>query len=210
MSEVRKLRIVVADDHPMILEGFATIIRACPEFEVVGEFLNGQDLLDQASSLAPDIAVVDRIMPGLHGMDVLAGLREKGLATKVILMSAAFEREELIEASGLGLSGIVRKDAPPGDLVECLRSVGRAKTSFPEGAGAGTPPVRSPALQQLTAREREVAELAAQGVSNKHISSRLEMAEGTVKVHLYNIFKKLSLQNRTQLANLLRRENRGA
>ena len=215
MSNSRPISIVVADDHPVVLEGLASILRSQTDFDVVATCDDGTAAARAIRELVPDIAVLDLMMPGLDGLAVLSGITADGLLTKVIFLSAFATDAQLAAATAAGAQGILWKGVASEKLVDCIRSVaagqqyravdGRAATSAPEAergrrqrAGAES----RPSLEQLSAREHEIAILISEGLSNKEIARRLLLTEGTVKIHLHNIYSKLEVRNRAALAAL--------
>jgi DNA-binding NarL/FixJ family response regulator len=193
------VRIVVADDHPIILAGFAALIQDRPEFEVVERCSDGESALRAILEKKPEIAVLDLNMPGKNGLEIARAV--SGGATRIVLISALMSRSQIATARALGVDGILTKDAAPDELISCLLTVA--------SGGAWTPLRETPhtlptdLARRLTARETEVASLAALGLSNKSIARRLDLSDGTVKIHMYNVFRKTGLHNRTELANFV-------
>jgi DNA-binding NarL/FixJ family response regulator len=214
MSNSRPISIVVADDHPVVLEGLASILRSQADLNVVATCDDGTAAAQAIREFVPDIVVLDLMMPGLDGLAVLSGITADGLPTKVIFLSAFATDAQLAAATAAGAQGILWKGVASEKLVDCIRSVaaglqycavdGRAATSAPEAErgpeGAG--PESGPSLERLSAREREIAILISEGLSNKEIARRLLLTEGTVKIHLHNIYGKLEVRNRAALAAL--------
>lgn len=189
--------VLIVDDHPLILGGFSALIGTRPEFELVGALADGESALAFLRDNQPDLAVLDMNVPKLSGLDVLNVIHAEGLRTRCILISASFDRLTLHSAVRAGAAGLLRKDSDPNDIVRCLLDVAGGLTWLPElnarefgGESA------------LTMREREIVALAVRGLSNKDIARRLTLSEGTVKIHIYNIFRKLNVKNRTELANV--------
>lgn len=203
MSEPNMMRVLIADDHPLVLAGFASMIRHRPDFSLVGEFRNGKDAFDRILSDKPDLAVLDCNMPMMSGVEVLEAIMPHAIPVRGILISAAFQSAEIARGVAAGAAAILRKDAAPDELIECLTVVSRGGTWLPAQTGSASDQGAAPDIS-LTIRERAVAELAAEGRANKNIAHALGLSEGTVKVHLYNIYKKARLSNRTELANLIR------
>ncbi len=199
-------RIVVADDHPMILAGFAALLEDRDEFTVVARCANGDEALRAIVEQRPDIAVLDLNMPRQSGLAIAQAVR--GGATRIVLISAMITPSQVAAAQDFGVSGILRKDAAPNELIACLLTVaaGGAWAMATQDA-AGPPP--SALVGLLTAREIEVARLAALGLSNKGIARRLDLSDGTIKIHMYNVFRKTGLRNRTELANLINQTSLG-
>ena len=206
-------RILIADDHRIIVSGLEAILRDT-EFEVVGTVEDGSQVAEAVRSLAPDILILDVRMPRCSGIDALRDLRGRGSDLPVALLTAELEDGELAEAVRLGVNGIVLKDAAHSLLLPCLRALGEGRRWIDEallrraseldGDGGEAPDP----LGTLNPRERAIASLVAQGLRNRDIAAELDMNEGTVKVYLYRIYKKLGLGSRTELAIRLR--DRGA
>jgi two-component system nitrate/nitrite response regulator NarL len=213
MRTARPRRVVVADDHPIVLAGVLTLLKAARAYQVVATASNGADALAQINRLAPDLAVLDINMPEKSGIDVLRELQSaEEPTTRVVLLTASVQDAQIASAVACGTWGIIRKDAAADELVSCLDQVSAGERWLPDGMVA-------PALERelarqsesakyasiLTPREQEVAALVADGLSNKHISRRTGIAEGTVKIHLHNIYQKLNVANRTALATVAQR-----
>ena len=195
-------RIVVADDHPMILAGFSALIQDRPEFEVVAQCARGDEALRAILDLQPEIAVLDVNMPGRNGLAIAHEVN--GGVTRIVLISATMTQAQTVLAKSAGVAGILLKDAAPDELISCLLAVAAGEDWTPRAAAPDHPQGVPPALiRRLTARELEVAALAAQGLSNKSIARRLDLSDGTVKIHMYNVFRKTGLHNRTELANFI-------
>ena len=204
----RPLSIVVADDHPVVRRGLAEVLRSCPLIQVIATHADGSSALHAIRTLQPDIALLDIAMPGLSGIDILAGLVAHKNGAKVILLTASISDAEILAAIAHGAKAILFKDAAPDDLVECIRVVARGGTWFPDELveaavqrETGKDPGKCMELTQtLTAREREIMLLVATGLSNKAVARQLAISEGTIKIHLHNIFRKTGVSNRTALA----------
>ena len=205
------IRILLADDHPIVLDGLEALFRLESDFAVVGRCRSGDEVLPAVRQHKPDVLLLDIRMPGMSGMEVLRALRRERLATRVVLLAAAFEDDQVVEALRLGVRGMVLKELAPPLLIECVRRVhaggqwieqqasGRALESLIRRDTA-----EKEAGRALTPREIELVRLAASGLRNREMSRRLEISEGTVKMHLHNIYRKLKLENRVALANYAR------
>ena len=203
------VRVLLADDHPVVLAGLRELIAAKDGFQVVATATNGEEALRALRELKPDLAVLDVSMPDMTGLDVLAVLNSEGLDIPVVFLTATASDEQIAAAVTLGVRGIVLKDAAPDSLIQCLRTIADGGRWLP-------PEVVDAALsreserrleahrveQSMTSREREIALLVAKGMSNKEIGRKLSVSEGTVKIHLHNIYQKLGVSNRTSLAAL--------
>jgi DNA-binding NarL/FixJ family response regulator len=203
------LRILLADDHPLVLDGLENLFRTEEGFEVVARCVNGQETLAAAHLHHPDVIILDLRMPELGGLEVLRRLGEDRLASRTVVLTAGMREREMVEAVRLGALGVVLKESAPGLLVECVRSVARGERYLQprflqrtvEQAENGPPE------PSLTPRELDLVRMVARGLRNKEIAERLFITEGTVKVHLHNIYDKLSLDGR--LALLRYAEDRG-
>jgi two-component system nitrate/nitrite response regulator NarP len=198
-------KLLLADDDPLTLAGIKIFLESSP-YQVVGEASDGLEVLELYPKLKPDILVLDFDMPQRSGMDVLRTLRERGDQRPVVLLTGSISDRRVYEALQSGLNGLVIKSAAPRDLVTCLGAVTAGRRWIDHEilqkamdlslkAGTGLDP-----LDLLSKRERAVVGLVLQGLRNKEIASDLGIGEGTVKVHLHNIFEKLGVSNRMELA----------
>ena len=205
----RSISIVVADDHPVVLHGLADLLRANSDMNVVALCSDGATALEAIRERSPNVAVLDILMPGLTGLDVLARIVADGLATKVVFLTATASDAQLVRAVSDGAQGIVLKEEALSELVQCIRAVAEGRVWLPlavinaalerEQKRKSTSQILT---QLLTIRERQVVLLIADGLSNKEVGRRLQLSEGTVKIHLHNIYQKLQVNNRTALAGL--------
>jgi DNA-binding NarL/FixJ family response regulator len=199
-------RVVLFDDHQIVLHGLQQLFERQEDFEVVCCCRDGAAALHAVASHRPDVLVLDLRMPGQSGLDVLRTLAGTAVACRSVLLTAAIRDEEVVEAVKLGVRGLVLKESSPEVLLECVRSVHRGdqwieretvtrafrtvldRQSAAERAG-----------ETLTPREIEMVRMVAQGLRNKVIAERLSISEGTVKVHLHNIYEKLGVDGRLEL-----------
>ena len=205
----RSISIVVADDHPVVLHGLADVLRANSDMNVVAVCSDGATALEAIRKWSPNVAVLDILMPGLNGLDVLARIVADRLATKVVFLTATASDAQLVRAVSDGAQGIVLKEEALSELVQCIRAVAEGRVWLPlamiNAALDREAKRRSKSqilTQLLTVRERQVVLLIADGLSNKEVARRLQLSEGTVKIHLHNIYQKLQVNNRTALAAL--------
>jgi DNA-binding NarL/FixJ family response regulator len=200
------IRLVLADDHPIVLDGLENLFRLEPDFRVVARCVNGEECLAAVRRYEPDVLVLDIRMPRLDGLAVLRELRREKHPVKVVLLATALEEEEVLEALRLGVRGMLLKELAPQMVVQCVRKVhaggqwvekqafGRAlDTLLRREAG------EREAASVLTPREIEMVGMVARGLRNKEMSQRLSISEGTVKIHLHNIYRKLKVENRVEL-----------
>lgn len=200
------ISLVLADDHPVVLKGLETILQTEKDFKVCACCLDGEQALEAVRKYKPEILVLDLRMPGKDGLAVLREMRKEKLATKVVFLTAELDEDELTEAVRLGVRGLLLKALAAKLLVQCLRQVQagelwlekRSVTDALEKllqAEAG----KLEARQVLTPREIEIVKLVALGLRNSEAAKRLFISEGTVKMHLHNIYNKLNLESRIQL-----------
>lgn len=201
------IRLVLADDHPLVLDGLEQLFRLERDIEVVARCRDGHEALRAVRQHRPDLLILDIKMPGRDGLSVLQAIREEGLPTETILLTAALDDDQLVEAVRLGVRGVVLKESAPRMIINAIREV-RAGGSYMEGRAVSRAlqklvrredAVRE-AERQLTPRELEIVKLAASGARNRDIAERLSISEGTVKIHFHNVYEKLGIDSRVALA----------
>ena len=198
--------LVLADDHPIVLDGLEALFQQETDFRVVARCLTGEATLQAVRKHRPHILILDIKMPGMDGLAVLRKLGEEKLSTKVVLLTAEADEDQVMEALRLGVAGVVLKEMAPRLLVQCLRkvqageqwlekrSVGRAiEKMLRREAGARE------LAKVLTAREIEIVRLVAKSLRNKEIAEKLCITEGTVKIHLHHIYEKVHVSTRLEL-----------
>jgi len=210
MARPDSIRVLIADDHPIFRKGLRTLLEAESGFAVVGEAGGGEEAVRLSQQLQPDILLLDLAMPGVSGMDALAELSAAPTPVRIILLTAAIEKAEIVKALQLGAAGVVLKSAPTDLLFKSIRSViagqhwiGRdAVTDLVQALRAQLEPPEKPARERfrLTPRELEITSAVVSGLSNKEIARKFSLSEDTVKHHLTNIFDKMGASNRLELA----------
>lgn len=205
------IRIVVADDHPFILDGLEQLFRGEADCEIVARAADGEQALRAVRTYNPDVLILDVRMPRLDGIELLRRMRELQLPAKVVLLTASLDDARLLEAFRLGAGGLVLKESAPRLLVQSVRQVARGQQSWNGRAIAGALRLvlqREQAVAAvssvLTPRELEVTRMVASGLRNKEIASRLGISEGTVKFHLHGIYEKLQIDGRYALMSYAR------
>lgn len=200
------ITVVVADDHPLMLRAVGDLLRSEQDFTVLAQCENGDEALAAVRAHQPDILLLDLRMPKKDGITVLKDMKQEGLTTRVVLLAASVDDEEVLEAARLGVRGMVLKEMAPRLLVQCLRKVhaGGLWLERNSAARAFETLLRREAGAReisnlLTPREIEIARLAALGQRNKVIGEGMAISEGTVKTHLHHIYEKLRVQSRAEL-----------
>jgi DNA-binding NarL/FixJ family response regulator len=194
------IRLVLADDHPIVLHGLQRLFERHQDIQVVASCADGVSALAAVQREQPDVFVLDLRMPGESGLDVLRKMAAVQLPCKTVILTAAVRDADAQEAVSLGAKGLVLKESPPETLVDCVRRVYRGETFF-ERDTAERPfaPSGGDGGEALTPRELEIVRMVGQGLRNKAIAERLSISEGTVKVHLHNIYEKLKVDGRLEL-----------
>lgn len=197
-------RILLVDDHALFRGGIHALLQRYPEFTVVGEACDGLEGYKLAKLLSPDIILLDLHMPGVSGLDALNLIREEMPKTCVIMLTVSEDAEDLMAAIRSGANGYLLKNTDMQTFVDSLhRVIGGEAVISPQLAGklmAGVQGGSAEASEQLSPREREVLTLLAEGVSNKELARRLNVAESTIKIHIQHILRKLNLTSRVQAA----------
>ena len=208
------IRIALADDHPIVLQGLQQLFERHADFEVVCCCTTGNDALIGVRAHRPDVLVLDLRMPEGSGLDVLRAIAADKLECRTVLLTAAVSDDEVIEAVRLGARGLILKESPPEALVDCVRRVFRGEQWLERETltrafrrALDREAATRDAVDTLTPREIEIVRMVAQGLRNRAIAERLSISEGTVKVHLHNIYEKFSVDGRLEL--LLSARNKG-
>lgn len=208
---VNNIRIVVADDHPVVRFGVRNMLMSEPGFDVVGEADDGDDAITQTLDLEPDILLLDLAMPRLPGLEAMRAIMAKSPRVKIVLLTSTISTQQIIEALQIGARGIVLKDSVAGDLGQSLRAVlqgdywigGERVVNLLKAlqdlqAKAESVPERK--TYGLTPRELEVVTCIVEGCSNRDIAKQFTISEETVKRHLSNVFDKTGVSTRLELA----------
>lgn len=205
-----KIRIILADDHQLVLEGLRSLIEAEPDMEVLAAVKDGGSCLDAVQRHRPDVVVLDLEMGPMGGLQCLEALRADHPAVRVLVLTAYSDGETMRAALEGGASGFALKTEPPQQTVASIRQVYRGQLVFPMAARRWLLRGPAPEPSQPTDREMEILALVSEGLTNAQIARRLRVSDNTVKFHLQNVYLKLGVRNRTEAAAFyLRQRERG-
>jgi DNA-binding NarL/FixJ family response regulator len=217
IPKIKMIRVAIADDHPIVRDGLKKLLALESDVEVTGEAGDGRAAIELVQQTDPDVLLLDLRMPNLDGLQALQTIQQTNRRTRVIVLTASEDKNEFVQAMKLGCSGIVLKQTAPDLIVKSIRKVYSgeiwldshttaavmrqfaspgSELAAQGGGGGGKQRERSP----LSAREREIVALVAQGYKNKEMAEKMFISEQTVKNHLHNIFDKLGVSDRLELA----------
>jgi NarL family two-component system response regulator LiaR len=206
MNQTNPIRILVADDHPIVRKGLHTLISSEPDLEWVGEAADGVEAVEQALALRPDVILMDIMMPRLNGVEAIKQIKANYPQAGILIITSFAEDDKIFQAIKAGALGYLLKDSAPQELLQAIYDVYQDKPSLhPTIALKLMQEIQQPSTQSLTTeplteREVEILKLIAQGLSNQEIAARLVVSERTIGNHVGNILNKLHLANRTQAA----------
>lgn len=193
------IRVVVADDHPIVRSGIVGLLSSADDIEVIGEASDGTEAVALATQLSPDVVLMDLRMPGLGGAEATAQLVGARPDVRVLILTTYESDENILTAIEAGASGYLLKAAPQEEILAGLRSVARGEVALaPSIAALLVNRMREPAKVSLSDRETQVLALVAAGNSNRKIAAALFLSEATVKTHLIHVFEKLDVKDRTR------------
>jgi DNA-binding NarL/FixJ family response regulator len=205
------IRVVIADDHPIVLDGLTQLFASESDVQMVRRCTNGEEALAAARDARPDVLVLDVRMPLRDGIDVLRTLTSERNRARVVLLTAQMTDVEVLNAVRAGVAGIVLKETAPRVLLQCVRAVAAGERwidSRMVQTAVESTVRRDAALEkaskELTRREIEIARMVATGARNREIGAKLGISEGTVKMHLHTIYEKLGIGGRVELSNYAR------
>jgi len=191
------IRLLIVDDHPVVRDGLRGMFAGDPQFSVVGEAATGAEALVVAEAMRPDVILMDLRMPQMSGVAAIAGLRERGVAARVLVLTTYDTDSDVLPAIEAGATGYLLKDAPRDELFRAVRAAARGEAVLsPSVATRLMGQLRSPAKEPLSQRELEVLGLIARGRSNREAAADLFISEATVKTHLLHIYAKLGVKDR--------------
>ncbi|MGD8429727.1 MAG: two-component system response regulator NarL [Ectothiorhodospiraceae bacterium] len=199
--------VLIVDDHPLFRRGVRQLLDMEPTLRCTGEASNGSEALEMAQAEEPDLILLDLHMAGMDGLEALRALRDAEIHCRIVMLTVSDSDDDVVAALRAGADGYLLKDMEPEDLLERIRQAAAGEmvlsdqlTRVLATAVAGQRGTGADRLATLTSRERDVLTALAKGLSNKLIAKRLDISEGTVKVHVKNLLKKLGLRSRVQAA----------
>lgn len=209
---MRCISVVIADRHPVVLHGLSKLLGTQREFNIVACCSDGTSCIEALRGLVPDIVIIDVSMPGATWLEILSIINSENLSTRLVFFIGSDADFEMVTSAAADGYSIIPKDVAPEILVQSLRQIAEGQRLLPlppservisreQSAAAEN------ALATLTDRERQIMRLVSEGLSNKEIGRRLNIADGTIKVHLHHMFQKLEISNRTVLAALAISQN---
>jgi DNA-binding NarL/FixJ family response regulator len=192
------IRLLIADDHPVVRDGLRAMLATQPDMELVGEAATGTEAVAHALALRPDVVLMDLQLPDLDGPAAIAALREQAPEVRVLVLTTYGTDADITRAVDAGATGYLLKDAPREQLFAAIRAAAKGESVLsPSVATRVLGRMRAPAEEALSPRELEILQAVARGLSNKEIGRRLYVSEATVKTHLLRIFGKLGVDDRT-------------
>ncbi|KRR08347.1 sigma-70 family RNA polymerase sigma factor [Bradyrhizobium valentinum] len=211
---MRSITVVIADRHPVVLQGLSNVLGAHSDFKIVASCTDGPGCVEAIRNLAPHIAILDGSMPGVTAPEVLSIINAEKLSTRLVFFTASEAESELVMSAAADGFNFISRDVTPEILVRFLRQVAGGRRLLPlptaEVVFREQSASMENALAVLTDRERQIMRLVSEGLSNKEIGRRLNISNGTIKVHLHHIFQKLEISNRTVLAAIAISQDDGA
>jgi DNA-binding NarL/FixJ family response regulator len=201
------IRVVLADDHPLVLDALEQLFHVEGDIVVVGRCTRGDEVVRVVRQQRPDVLILDHVMAGANGVEVLRELQHEAHQPRTIVLSALIQDDEVLEAIRLGAKGVLMKDMAPKQIVECVREVHAGGEWLQQRTGARAvktllrrETATREATRLLTPRELQLVRYVAAGLRNKEIGDRLNITEGTIKIHLHNIYEKVGVGGRVALA----------
>ncbi|WP_299661075.1 response regulator transcription factor [uncultured Ruegeria sp.] len=189
------IRVLIVDDHPMVAEGIRSLLESFDEIDVVGTLSNGQEAVDQASHLQPDVILMDLNMPGLSGISATEIILERLPQTRILILSMHDSPEYISTALNHGAKGYILKDVPTEEIKQAIDAVMRGERYLCTGASGSLEPKDGDAREALTGREQTILLELAQGKSNKEVALALDISVRTVETHRKNIKRKLGISS---------------
>lgn len=198
MKQIRPIRVLFVDDHPVLREGLAAIVNSQPDMTVVGEASNGAAAMELFKKLRPDVTLMDLRLPDISGIDTIIQIRGEFPGARIIVLSSFAGEEDIYRSLRAGAAAYLVKDSLRRELLDAIRTVHRGEQYVPPAVAARLAERQS--RQALTPRETEILRLLTRGLTNREIAGLIGATEGTVRIHVSSILSKLGLQDRTQAA----------
>lgn len=203
-----KARILLVDDHPLLRTGVAQLIALEEDLETVGEASSGEEALQLAEQADPDLILLDLNMKGMNGIETLIALRDAEITARIVLFTVSDNQEDVVAALQAGADGYLLKDMEPDDLIKKIRLAANGQMVLSEhltellaiAIQSKARKEQKVDISSMTKREKQILKLVSSGLTNKHIARKLDITEGTVKVHIKHLFKKLGLKSRVEAA----------
>jgi DNA-binding NarL/FixJ family response regulator len=192
------IRILIVDDHPVVLAGLTSMLSTQPDFEVVGSATGGEEAMQMLRTRAADILLLDLRMPGMNGVDTLLAIKAERIHVRAIILTSFETDEDIYRSVQAGAQGYLLKGAPQSDMVEAIHAVHVGRRYLPRHIAARL--AERIMRTELTARELEVLHMLARGLTNKEIGNALEISGNTVRNHVNSIIEKLEVSDRTEAA----------
>lgn len=201
---MEQIKVLIADDHPVVREGLFAMLSRQPDFKVVGEAKDGAEAVEMARRLNPDVVLMDLRMPEMDGVEAMRQIKSTNPDIKFIILTTYSDDEYIFSGLEAGARAYLLKDAPREELFKAIRAVHKGESLIQPVVASklidrfAELSRRAPSGEQLTERELEILQLMAKGAANKEISAQLSISESTVKTHISNIFQKLGVNDRTE------------
>ena len=208
----KSIKLLICDDHAVVRRGLRSLVGVKPEMDLVGEAVDGEEAVEMARKLKPDVIIMDLIMPRKDGVAAISEIKKKNPDAKILVLTSFSDDKNVFSAIKAGASGYLLKDSSPEELLQAINDVHQGKSSLHPVIAQKVihemhqPSDLPPTDEPLSEREVEVLRNVAQGMSNQEIAKALNIKEGTVRIHVGNILNKLQLANRTQAALYALRE----
>ena len=195
---MKKIRVLIAYDHPVVREGLSGMLAGQPDFEVVGVAIDGNQALELYAKLSPDVTLMDLQMPGLDGVGAIEAIKARHASAHILVLTTFDSDADILRAIEAGATGYLLKDTPREELFRAIRATTAGESVLaPTITARLMTRMRAPAEENLSDREIEVLQLVAKGNSNKEVGKALHISTATVKTHLIHIYNKLGVDDRT-------------
>jgi len=198
----RTIRVLLVDDHTVVRQGLRMVMSLEDDLEVVGEAANGREAVEAVASLAPEVVLMDLLMPVMNGVEAIRAIKADHAEVEVVALTSVLEDRMVVDAVEAGAAGYLLKETGPDALFEAIRAASRGEVRLdPRAQKRLLREVRTPTMREsLTPRETDTLRLVAKGLANKEIAAELGVSEVTIKTHVSSVLSKLDLQSRTQAA----------